>query len=268
MGSRARIAVACLAVMIPAMPACATRQVRLQMTREIRLIPPVIRDLSVNPSGQIDTRDQGRTVQVRMTGDPELEATFDLKGGLQGQEMRETEPGVYVGSFQVRPNETGRIDLVAHLLHAPTGARQDITRDGALVLMMSQDQQRTCTPGDRLEFEEQLEALTVRFRANEYEVPTAAQEILADARAILESHPECTIHVHGHADEPGSKEYNSTLSALRAGEVATIIVQNLGVPAERVAVHWHGESQPVDTSRSPEGVARNRRVEMHAFSPE
>ena len=266
MGCRACIAVACL-VMIPATPACATRQVRLQMTREIRLIPPVIRNLSIDPSGQVDTRDQGRTVQVTMTGDPELAATFDLKGGLQGQEMRETEPGVYVGSFQVRPNETGRVDVVAHLLHPPTGARQDITWDGAVVLIMSEDR-RTCTPGDKLEFEKQLEALTVRFRVNEYEVPTAAQEILANARAILESHPECTIYLDGHADEPGSKEYNWTLSVLRAGEVATIIVQNLGVPAERVAVNWHGESQPVDTSRSPEGMARNRRVEMHAFPPE
>ena len=264
MGSRAWVVVAILVVAMPAVPACATRQVRLQMTREITLIPPVISDLKLDPSGQVDTRGQGRTVQVTLTGDPELKATFDLKGGPQGQEMRETQPGVYVGSFQIRPNETGRIDLVGHLLHSPTGSKQDISRDGVLVLVSSEEQRTECAPGMVAEFEEQLRGLTVHFEFNRYDVTPGAQEVLTNSRTILESHPECVIHVHGYADEVGTEEYNSTLSAVRAGEIATFIEQNLGIPAERVAVHWHGESQPVDTSGTPAGMARNRRVELRA----
>ena len=264
MGTRAWVVVAILVVAVPVVPACATRQVRLQMTREITLIPPVISDLKLDPSGQVDTRGQGRTVAVTLRGDPELQATFDLKGGLQGQEMKETEPGVYVGSFQIRPNETGRVDVVAHLLHSPTGSKQDISRDGVLVLVAPEDQQAECAPAMVAEFEEQLRGLTVLFEFNRYDVTAGAQEVLTNARTILESHPGCVIHVSGYADEVGSEEYNSTLSAVRAGEVATFIEQSLGIPAERVAVHWHGESHPVDTSGMAAGMARNRRVELRA----
>lgn len=267
MGTRLRAVIVILASVAPALPGCATRQVKLEMTRQVVLIPPIIKDLRVDPAGRLDTRSGGHTVKVTLTGDPELQATFDLKGRLQGQKMQETEPGVYVASFEVRPNDTGTLDVVGHLTHEPTGARQDRREEGALVLFTSEDG-RACLPAARDDLEEKLGNLTVYFEFNKFDITPESSRALGEGRAVLESRPECLIHLHGHADEVGSEEYNTVLSAQRAGEVASFLQLSLGIPAGRLAIHWHGESRPADTSGSPEGRARNRRVELTASGPE
>src|SRR5438445_7058545 len=111
---RALGAAAGVTVTVCALWGCATQQVMLEMRRDVILRPPNINEITVDPTGRVDTRGQASTVKVTMTGDPELKATFDLKGRAQDLAMQETEPGVYVGSFDVKPNETGKLDIVGH----------------------------------------------------------------------------------------------------------------------------------------------------------
>jgi hypothetical protein len=87
--------------------ACAKRELQLEMTREQRIIPPVISSLSVDPSGRLDTSRETHAVTVRMVGDADLEATFDIDGRVTAQLMQEIEPGVYEGLFRIGQNEKG-----------------------------------------------------------------------------------------------------------------------------------------------------------------
>jgi outer membrane protein OmpA-like peptidoglycan-associated protein len=260
---------ATLALATLAMPACATQKLKLEMSREIKLIPPTIRSLGVDPAGQVDTSEKPRTIKVTMMGDPELQATFDLEGRLKAREMQETEPGVYTGSFEVQTGETGVVDVVGHLVHTPTGAKQDrlLHRAVDLVVVPPVDvpPSEGCAAGDAQDFENQLRALTVEFEFDEYDLTPRAREGLVAHQAVLASRPGCTIHVHGHADEIGSPAYNMDLSRKRAEEVARLIESELGVPPGRLEIHPHGETQPVDTSGTEAGMARNRRVELSAL---
>ena len=260
---RALGAAAGVTVTVCALWGCATQQVMLEMRRDVILRPPNINEIKVDPTGRVDTRGQANTVKVTMTGDPELQATFDLKGRAQDLAMQETEPGVYVGSFDVKPNETGKLDIVGHLVDSPTGARQEIREEGALELFTSEARQECSGPAGQ-EFDQQLKGLAVRFELDKFDLTPEATQMLTAAKAVLESHPECILHLHGHADETGTPEHNMILSSERAGEVATFIEQSLGIPAGRVAVHWHGETQPLERARTPDALAKNRRVEFHA----
>lgn len=65
----------------------------------------------------------------------------------------------------------------------------------------------------------------------------------------------------GHADWIGTDEYNQKLSERRAAAVKAYLVSK-GVPANRVYTEGKGEKQPVADNKTPEGRAKNRRVEV------
>jgi outer membrane protein OmpA-like peptidoglycan-associated protein len=73
------------------------------------------------------------------------------------------------------------------------------------------------------------------------------------------------IVVTGHSDNVGSKEYNSQLGLERAEKVKQYLIKK-GVPADMIEVSSKGETDPVTSNQSPEGRARNRRVEITIIS--
>ncbi len=79
--------------------------------------------------------------------------------------------------------------------------------------------------------------------------------------ANLQDYPDTTADVIGHADNTGSASYNRDLSARRADAVAGILLGS-GVGGHRVRAYGLGESEPVASNLTPEGRARNRRVEI------
>jgi outer membrane protein OmpA-like peptidoglycan-associated protein len=248
--------------------ACATPQLKLEMSREVTLIPPTISGLSLEPSGRLETSGEAHTIKVTMTGDPELQGTFDLTGGLKAQEMQESEPGVYVGSFEVPLGETGRVGVIGHLVHEPSGSRQDFRLDDGLVLFASPPQRKIpeCGEATAREFDAELVAMTVHFEFNKFDIVPAAGALLTSRKALLAARPACTLYLHGHADEVGTEGYNLDLSEKRAREVARFLEVSLGIPDDRLEIRFHGESQPLDASGTEEARAANRRVELHAVA--
>jgi OmpA family/Bacterial Ig-like domain len=82
--------------------------------------------------------------------------------------------------------------------------------------------------------------------------------------AALLKDPRCAtvkIEIAGHADERGSDGYNEDLAERRASAVRDMIVA-AGVDTSRLTVASYGESQPLDTTLTEEGWAKNRRVEI------
>jgi chemotaxis protein MotB len=75
-----------------------------------------------------------------------------------------------------------------------------------------------------------------------------------------------SVVVAGHTDsKPISNTYyrsNWELSASRAVTVVHELMREGGIPQDRFRVEGYGEIMPVDTNDTPEGRARNRRVEV------
>lgn len=72
------------------------------------------------------------------------------------------------------------------------------------------------------------------------------------------------FHVVGHASASGAERGNLALSEQRAEAVAAWF-ERRGVPRARVSASWLGSEQPVDTTGTGVGQARNRRVEINRF---
>lgn len=266
MSSGIRFMMAALLLGILTSAACAKRELQLEMTREQRIVPPVISSLSVDPSGRLDTSRATHAVTVRMVGDPDLEATFDIDGRVTAQMMQEVEPGVYQGLFRIGQNEKGTVSITGHLLHQPTGAHQEYRLGDALALYVAPPP-ATCPPDMAAQFEQQLASLTLRFDFDKFEIPADQQGLLKSKGQMLSSFPHCAIQLHGHADDIGSTEYNHELGMKRAHQVRQLLVSVTGMAADRFELYSHGETRPLDPADTDQARARNRRVEFHAVYP-
>lgn len=89
-----------------------------------------------------------------------------------------------------------------------------------------------------------------------------SSRIMDDARKELEKYFETiagkNVIVAGHTDDRGSEKSNLALSLRRATAVAKI-ARSVGVNAE---ARGYGEQVPIASNDTPDGRARNRRVEL------
>jgi outer membrane protein OmpA-like peptidoglycan-associated protein len=72
------------------------------------------------------------------------------------------------------------------------------------------------------------------------------------------------VQISGHTDDNGTDEHNLDLSRRRAEAVLDYLVAH-GEDPERFVVIGYGESRPVADNGTPEGEARNRRIEFTAL---
>src|SRR5690606_35605644 len=102
----------------------------------------------------------------------------------------------------------------------------------------------------------------VFFDFDKAELKSESVAELNRALAILKQYPDIRIEIAGHTDSYGSNEYNSALSQRRVEAVKRYLINN-GLAAVRIVkVKGYGEEVPIDTNETPEGRARNRRVEF------
>ena len=104
----------------------------------------------------------------------------------------------------------------------------------------------------------------VLFQTNKAVLLPESEQILDRVAESLIAHPEVKIEVGGHSDADGSDAYNKKLSQRRADAVKTYLVKK-GVPAANLTAKGYGEAQPIADNKSPEGKAKNRRVELKAM---
>jgi outer membrane protein OmpA-like peptidoglycan-associated protein len=90
---------------------------------------------------------------------------------------------------------------------------------------------------------------------------------LDEVAASLLAHPEIRIEIAGHTDATGSQEVNTRLSLARARAVMMHLARR-GVSPERMEARGYGPDRPIATNGTPEGRARNRRVELSIIEGE
>jgi outer membrane protein OmpA-like peptidoglycan-associated protein len=84
---------------------------------------------------------------------------------------------------------------------------------------------------------------------------------LQELAGILNNYPSTLVGVFGHTDNTGSAELNQRLSEERARSVAGTL-EGFGVNPARLSIRGFSYTQPVASNDTPEGRAKNRRVEM------
>lgn len=85
---------------------------------------------------------------------------------------------------------------------------------------------------------------------------------LSDIAKVLKENPEVKIKVVGHTDSDGNDALNLDLSKRRAVSVKNELAKQFGIDAGRIETDGKGESEPLSPNTSPEGKAKNRRVEF------
>jgi outer membrane protein OmpA-like peptidoglycan-associated protein len=79
---------------------------------------------------------------------------------------------------------------------------------------------------------------------------------------ILRSDPTLHLHIEGNTDSEGTDQRNQSLSDRRARAVKHYL-EKKGIADKRMDYKGYGSKKPIASNRTPEGMAQNRRVEMH-----
>ena len=81
---------------------------------------------------------------------------------------------------------------------------------------------------------------------------------------VLNDDPELKFFIEGHTDNQGNKGINQPLSERRA-EAVKAWLEGKGIESARLKTTGFGDSKPIDSNKTLEGRANNRRVEFVKF---
>ncbi len=100
----------------------------------------------------------------------------------------------------------------------------------------------------------------VKFPTNKYDLSTDAMEKLDDfANRLKSENKNVYLEIQGHTDSTGSDDYNMKLGEERAEAVRRYLNQK-GVALNRMSTISYGKGEPVDSNKTKDGRAKNRRV--------
>ncbi len=105
-----------------------------------------------------------------------------------------------------------------------------------------------------------LEGLT--FEPGSAEPRPGYERVLERAAALIRLYPEAPVRIEGHTDSLGPAERNRVLSLQRARRVRQLLAEHYGIDSRRIEVLGVGEERPIASNDTPEGRARNRRIEL------
>ncbi|HZI14428.1 MAG TPA: OmpA family protein [Myxococcus sp.] len=109
----------------------------------------------------------------------------------------------------------------------------------------------------------------VLFDSGDASISARGQGVLKRLGGVLSKVEDKSIQVSGHTDDsPPSQKLQATfptnweLSVARAVNVVRFLQDSGGVPARRLVAAGYGEMRPVSGNATPQGRARNRRIEI------
>jgi outer membrane protein OmpA-like peptidoglycan-associated protein len=94
------------------------------------------------------------------------------------------------------------------------------------------------------------------------DVPRPESEpTLQNVLQLLKDDPTLKLEVQGHTDNVGAADHNAKLSDARAAGIKKWLVDH-GIGSDRLTSKGYGAAKPVADNNTPEGRAKNRRVEL------
>ena len=109
--------------------------------------------------------------------------------------------------------------------------------------------------------------LMIHFATDKAEITPQSRPLVKKFAEFLIKNKGSLVHIIGHTDWRGSDQYNMALSKRRAKAVRDLLVE-YGVSASRLSTEGRGEREPIASNKTPEGMALNRRTEVHLTYPQ
>jgi peptidoglycan-associated lipoprotein len=99
-----------------------------------------------------------------------------------------------------------------------------------------------------------------KFPVNKYEISKEAEEqLMAFAERLKGENKNVYLEIQGHTDSTGSDDYNMKLGEARA-EAVRRYLNKQGVALNRMSTISYGPNEPVESNKTKDGRAKNRRV--------
>lgn len=105
------------------------------------------------------------------------------------------------------------------------------------------------------------------FSSGSWAVGTEGRRAVQQLGTVLASNPDIAVLIEGHTDNVpyqanGQITNNWDLSTKRATAIVTILRENASINPENLTAAGRGEFAPIATNDTPEGKAKNRRIEV------
>jgi outer membrane protein OmpA-like peptidoglycan-associated protein len=107
---------------------------------------------------------------------------------------------------------------------------------------------------------------SVKFGFNKDVLTPKAKEALDQLAGTISSTKGYIIALEGSTDSVGSADYNYDLSQRRANSVIQYLASKYNVPAHKIYVIGLGKDKPVESNKTREGRADNRRVDVRLMT--
>jgi OmpA-OmpF porin, OOP family len=101
----------------------------------------------------------------------------------------------------------------------------------------------------------------IQFETGKDVIRPVSFGILDNVVSIMKENKEYNLTINGHTDNVGKADANMTLSQKRSEAVKAYLVKK-GVEAGRLSAFGFGDTKPVGDNKTPDGRAKNRRVEF------
>ena len=180
-----------------------------------------------------------------------LSEAFDQPVEAPAPQTEETDPTVLEAAARVRELSALQEQLTAHLEDDIASDLVDVRLDGrGLVISLHE---------------------AGAFATASADLSANAEDLIATVgAAILDL--ENIVRVEGHTDDvpifTARYQSNWELSTARATSVVSFLVDEMQIPAERMAIAGYGEFRPLAPNDSDANRARNRRVDIVVLSSE
>ena len=105
--------------------------------------------------------------------------------------------------------------------------------------------------------------LNVYFQTGSSEIilDQKQEKYFADLKKYIAQNPDEKIRISGHTDNKGNADANRNLGKRRAGLIQKFMIER-GFNSKNLLVTSDGPDKPIATNDTPEGRAKNRRVEV------
>ncbi len=100
------------------------------------------------------------------------------------------------------------------------------------------------------------------FDVNSSEIKDAHVPLLEKVETVIKMYPDAKLIVEGHTDASGDPAVNTDLSQKRAYAVMQYLRQSMLLSADRISAIGYGSDKPVASNKTPEGRAKNRRIDI------
>ncbi|MFK8102862.1 MAG: phosphate ABC transporter substrate-binding/OmpA family protein [Saprospiraceae bacterium] len=105
--------------------------------------------------------------------------------------------------------------------------------------------------------------VSITFRTGEFQLDENAKYIIdKDFVEIAKAFGNARIRIEGNTDNVGSRSSNVSLSKKRAQSVASYLINEHGMPRNRIIVIGNGPDKPVASNDTADGKAKNRRTDF------